>query len=141
MAEQQRGKELIKELEQKLDSFNPDERKEALLKLCEKVDAGERIIVGLNRFVMPEEEELDEQDIFEVDPEVEEIQKSKLAALKQRRDNPKVQHALEKLSEAIDRNENLMPSIIESVKSYATLGEISGVMRDKWGEFKAPTHI
>ena len=67
--------------------------------------------------------------------------KSKLAALKQRRDNSKVQHALEKLSEAIDRNENLMPCIIESVKSYATLGEISGVMRDKWGEFKAPTHI
>jgi methylmalonyl-CoA mutase N-terminal domain/subunit len=117
------------------------EIQESSVAFQKKVDAGERTIVGLNRFVMPEEEAPDEEDIFEVDPEVEDIQKSKLAALKQRRDNPKVQHALEELSEAIDRNENLMPYIIESVKSYATLGEISGVMRDKWGEYKASTHI
>ncbi len=44
-------------------------------------------------------------------------------------------------NQAIDKNENLMPHIIEAVKSYATLGEICGVMRKKWGEFQASTYI
>ena len=45
------------------------------------------------------------------------------------------------LAKAIDKNENLMPHIIEAVKSYATIGEICGVMRKKWGEFQASTYI
>ena len=106
-----------------------------------KVDSGERTIVGLNRFIMPEEEGAHEQDILEVDPNVEAAQKEKLAALKQRRDHRKVVQSLEDLAEAVDRDENLMPTIIDAVKQYATIGEISGVMREKWGEFKAVTYI
>jgi len=104
-----------------------------------KVDAGERVIVGLNKFVM--EEDVVEQDIFEVDTEVESIQKSKLAALKIRRDNENVKKSLSKLAGAIDRDENVMPYLIESVKSYATIGEICNVMREKMGEYKSPTYF
>ncbi len=106
-----------------------------------KVESGERTIVGLNRFTMPEEAGIHEQDLLEVDPNVEEAQKAKLAALKQRRDRREVAQALKDLAEAVDRDDNLMPYIIDSVKQYATIGEISGVMREKWGEFKAVTYI
>ena len=90
---------------------------------------------------MPEEEDIEEPDIFEVGPEVENVQKEKLPALKAKRDDKDVRHALKELESAIDRNENLMPYIIEAVKVYATIGEICGLMRKKWGEFKAPTYI
>jgi methylmalonyl-CoA mutase N-terminal domain/subunit len=52
-----------------------------------------------------------------------------------------VKSSFEALALGIDKNENLMPPIIAAVKAYATIGEICGVMRSKWGEFKAPTYI
>jgi methylmalonyl-CoA mutase N-terminal domain/subunit len=52
-----------------------------------------------------------------------------------------VHKQLDGLEQAIDKNENLMPHIIEAVKSYATIGEICSVMREKWGEFQASTYI
>jgi methylmalonyl-CoA mutase N-terminal domain/subunit len=104
-----------------------------------KVDSGERVIVGLNKFTMEEEPPSD--DIFEVDSEVEVKQKAKLADLRARRDSAKVEEALKKLAVAIDSGENLMPQLIDSVKSYATLGEICKVMRQHFGEHKSPTYI
>jgi methylmalonyl-CoA mutase N-terminal domain/subunit len=90
---------------------------------------------------MAEEKDLQEQEIFEVDPQVEQVQIARLSDLKARRDTQAVQHTLKDLSAAIDRDENLMPCIIDAVKSYATLGEICSVMRQKWGEYRAPTSI
>lgn len=103
-----------------------------------KIDSGERVIVGLNKYTMEEEPT---QDIFELDNQVEDTQKAKLAALKQRRNNGQVQESLKKLSEVINTGENLMPQLIETVKSYATIGEICKVMRQQLGEHKSPTHI
>ena len=57
------------------------------------------------------------------------------------RDDNDVRGALGELEIAIDRNENLMPYIIKAVKCYTTIGEISSIMRQKWGEFKSPTYI
>jgi methylmalonyl-CoA mutase N-terminal domain/subunit len=48
---------------------------------------------------------------------------------------------LKELERAIEKNENLMPYIIQAVKHYATVGEICTVMREKWGEFRASTYI
>ena len=117
------------------------EIQESSVQFQKQVDSGEKIIVGLNKFVMPEEEEVEEHDIFESDPRVEVVQKEKLAAVKAKRNAKDVQHALSELEDAIDRDKNLMPYIIEAVKSHATIGEICGVMREKWGEFRAPTYI
>ncbi len=114
---------------------------ESSVQFQKQIDSGEKVIVGLNKFVMPEKEDLGEQDIFEADPEVEEAQKEKLAAVKARRNGNDAQKALSELGKAIDRDENLMPYIIEAVKSYTTVGEICGVMREKWGEFKPPAYI
>jgi methylmalonyl-CoA mutase N-terminal domain/subunit len=117
------------------------EIQESSVQFQKQVDSGEKIIVGLNKFVMPEEEEVEEHDIFESDPRVEVVQKEKLAAVKAKRDENDVQRTLSEIGKAIDHDENLMPYIIEAVKCYATIGEICGVMREKWGEFRAPTYI
>ena len=117
------------------------EIQESSVKFQERVDRGERVIVGLNKFAMSEEKDLGEEDIFEVDAGVEAAQKGKLSAVKAERKEGEVKDALKALERAIDQNENLMPRIIEAVKCYATIGEICGVMREKWGEFKAPTYV
>jgi methylmalonyl-CoA mutase N-terminal domain/subunit len=105
------------------------------------VDSGERVIVGLNKYGMPAENDLEDQKIFEIDDRVEGSQKQKLAGIRADRNADDVQKQLAGLANAIDKNENLMPHIIEAVKSYATIGEICGVMREKWGEFQASTYI
>jgi methylmalonyl-CoA mutase N-terminal domain/subunit len=117
------------------------EIQESSIRYQRQIDSGEKVIVGLNRFASPGEEDLEEKDIFEYDPVVEETQRKKLAEVKASRQESEVRRCLEAVGQAVDRNENLMPSIIEAVKAYATLGEICGVMREKWGEFKAPTFI
>jgi methylmalonyl-CoA mutase N-terminal domain/subunit len=117
------------------------EIQESSVNFQERVDSGERVIVGLNKFVMPEERDVDEQDIFKVDEEVEGLQNEKLLRVKSERIEMDVKQTLNSLELAIDRDENLMPYIVEAVKCYATIGEICGVMRQKWGEFRAPTYI
>lgn len=117
------------------------EIQESSVALQRRIDTGEKTIVGLNKFTMEEEEGFEEKDIFECDPQVETVQKEKLAAVKAKRNGEEARRALTKLAEAIDRKENLMPSIIHAVKQYATLGEICGIMREKWGEFRSPTYI
>ena len=117
------------------------EIQESSVELQRRIDSGEKWIVGLNTFTMEEGEGFEEKDIFECDPQVETVQKEKLAEVKARRNAQSVERALGSLAEAIDRKENLMPWIIHAVKQYATIGEICGIMRQKWGEFRAPTYI
>ena len=116
------------------------EIQEASVAFQKRVDAGERLIVGLNSFEL-EEDATTAQDLFEVDDSVETVQCGKLSALKKRRDADKVARALNELAGAIKRDENLMPCIIDAVKVYATVGEICNLMREQWGEFKAPIYI
>jgi methylmalonyl-CoA mutase N-terminal domain/subunit len=123
------------------NGFVSREIQESSVKFQRQVDNGEKIIVGLNKFTMPEDEDFEERDIFESDPKVEKVQKKKLAQVKGKRNEKEGQQALSDLGKAIDRDENLMPCIIEAVRSYASLGEICGVMREKWGEFQSPTYI
>ena len=122
------------------NGFVYKEIQESSVRSQKEIDGGKKVIVGLNRF-NEEEEDVEEHDIFEFDPKVEEIQKKKLSEVKAKRDAKALQSALEEIAQAIDRGENLMPSIIEAVRCYATLGEICGIMREKWGEFRSPTFI
>ncbi|MBW2028973.1 MAG: methylmalonyl-CoA mutase family protein [Deltaproteobacteria bacterium] len=117
------------------------EIQESSIKFQREIESGEKIIVGLNKFQSPEDEEVEDQDIFQFDPAVEKAQKERLAEVKTERNNREVKEALKDLEKAIDRGENLMPFVIEAVKVYASLGEICGVMREKWGEFQATTYI
>ncbi len=91
----------------------------------------ESIVVGVNRFIMENEER---PTLLRVDPEVGKRQKAKLALLRQRRDNEQVQQVLAALERGAAGIKNLMPLIIDAVEAYATLGEISDAMRHVFGE-------
>ncbi|MGB9808786.1 MAG: methylmalonyl-CoA mutase family protein, partial [Caldanaerobacter sp.] len=100
------------------------------------VESKEKIVVGVNMFQIEEEPP---KNLLKVDPKVEELQRQKLKKLRKERDNEKVQKVLNDLKEACKGTDNLMPYILEAVKAYATLGEICGVMREVFGEYKAPS--
>ncbi|HJT57166.1 MAG TPA: methylmalonyl-CoA mutase family protein [Ktedonobacteraceae bacterium] len=89
------------------------------------------IVVGVNRFTTENEER---PTLLRVDPEIGRQQAAKLAALRQRRDNERVQQALAALEQAARGTQNLMPLIVAAVEAYATLGEISDAMRHVFGE-------
>ena len=97
------------------------------------IERGETIIVGMNKFIV-EEEPL--KGLLRVDPIVGEQQKEKIKELKERRDNEAVKTALKILKNACLTEANLMPLILECVRNYATLGEICGVMREEFGEYR-----
>lgn len=97
------------------------------------VEAQEEIVVGVNKFQIEEEQH---KDILRVDPEVERLQREKLSQLRKERDNEKVDESLKKLGKAAEGEENLMPFILEAVKTYATLGEICDVLREVFGEYE-----
>jgi methylmalonyl-CoA mutase N-terminal domain/subunit len=98
-----------------------------------EIEAKKRIIVGLNQFQM-EEEPL--RDILRIKPEVEQYQKEKLARVKKERSNAKVKETLAVLKKAAQGTDNVVPPILEAVKVYASLGEISDILREVFGEYK-----
>jgi methylmalonyl-CoA mutase N-terminal domain/subunit len=97
------------------------------------VEKGEEIIVGVNKFQI--EEDLKQTQILKVDPELEKKQKERLKKLKERRDNEKVKKLLNKIKEVAATDENLFPYVLEAVKAYATVGEISNALREVFGEY------
>ena len=117
-----------------------EEIQAASIRLQESIDSGDKVIVGLNRYV-EEEADLMEEKFFALDPELEHRQRERLASLRSRRNNSEVQIALTELATAIDADQNLMPILIKTVKTYATIGEICAVMRAKWGEHQASRYF
>ncbi len=97
------------------------------------VESGEEVVVGVNKFQI--EEDVPMENILKVDPEVEERQKERLRRLKEKRDNDKVKEALERVKRAAESGENIMPPIIEAVRVYATVGEITDALREVFGEY------
>ncbi|MEM3464617.1 MAG: methylmalonyl-CoA mutase family protein, partial [Candidatus Bathyarchaeia archaeon] len=99
-----------------------------------ELEEKKRILVGVNEYTVEEEE--CPIKLLRVDPKIEKEQVERLQKLKRERDNRKVKATLEKLHYATEKDENLMPTIIEAVKAYATLGEITDVLRKVYGEYK-----
>lgn len=99
-----------------------------------EVELGKRTVIGVNKF--NDSKKLAEQDVLTADLSVGERQIARLEKMKAARDNEAVKAALEKLRETAKGTENLMPYLIDAVKTYATLGEICGVLREEFGEYK-----
>lgn len=99
-----------------------------------EVELGKRTVIGVNKF--NDSKKLAEQDVLTADLSVGERQIARLEKMKAARDNEAVKAALEKLREAAKGTENLMPYLIDAVKIYATMGEICGVLREEFGEYK-----
>lgn len=97
-----------------------------------EIEAGKRIVVGVNKFQIEEEAP---KGLLKVDPSVGELQKKKLKELRAQRNNKKVEETLESLRKAAQGDDNLMPYILDAVRAYSTLGEICGVLREVFGEY------
>ncbi len=98
-----------------------------------EIEKEERIVVGLNRFQTQEERP---GHLLRVDPSVQKEQAESLKKLKAERDNEKVKQSLSTLQKAAQGGDNLMPFILEAVRSYATLGEICDLLRGIFGEYQ-----
>jgi methylmalonyl-CoA mutase N-terminal domain/subunit len=98
-----------------------------------EIEKGERIIVGVNKFQIEEEQK---PPLLRVNPEVEKTQVTGLTEVKKNRNNEQVKNYLARLETAAQGNDNLMPFIYDCVKEYATLGEICNVLRKVFGEYK-----
>jgi|FaiFalFF_MnMetaG_3_1042247.scaffolds.fasta_scaffold00087_21 methylmalonyl-CoA mutase N-terminal domain/subunit len=116
--------------------FPQKEIHEAAYRYQQAVDRREKIIVGVNEYVV--EKEPVEVPILYIDESVAEIQRERLRRLRARRDNAKVTRALEALKEAARGTENTMPYILECVRAYATLGEICDALKEVFGEYHEP---
>jgi len=100
------------------------------------VEEGELIVVGVNKFRLKGEEV--RVELLKVDPRVEEEQKRRLKALRASRDARKVEDALDELRKAAEGEENVMPYMLKAVKARATIGEIFGVLREVFSEYRPP---
>jgi len=103
-----------------------------------RLENREDIVVGVNKFTVDEKIELES---LKIDPKIESEQRERLAALRADRDQVLVDALLERLENAAQGDENMMPIIIECVENKLTLGEICGRLRKVWGEYRAPTFI
>ncbi|MFS8525171.1 MAG: methylmalonyl-CoA mutase family protein, partial [Limnochordales bacterium] len=99
----------------------------------QRVESKEQIIVGVNEYVMEEEQPV---PILKIGPEIQAKQLERLARVKRERDGARVQAALEEVRRVAATDENLLPPILEAVKAYATLGEIVDVLRSVFGDYE-----
>jgi len=104
-----------------------------------KIQSGEITKIGVNKYVM--EEEKADIELHPFNPEVAEEQKKKLKEIRALRNNSDVKETLFRLKKAAQTSENVMPFILNAVKSYATLGEITKVFKEVFGEFKEPVRL
>ncbi len=114
------------------------EIQESAYRYQQEIESGEKVVIGVNRFQIKEQKP---QGLLRIDPKVEERQVARLQELRRDRDSEKVGATLTSLRKAAGTSENLMPYILAAVESYATLGEICGVLREVFGEFKQTVTI
>ena len=99
----------------------------------QKVESGDKIIVGVNAFSGGKEIE---PTSFKIDDNIRKVQTDKLQILKKERDNTTSTECLKKIKEHATNNENIMPAVINAVENFCTLGEISDALRSVFGEYK-----
>ena len=98
-----------------------------------QVESGERVVVGVNRYVQQDQTPL---PTLQVDPAIETAQVERVSQLRARRDSALAGRALDEVESAAKATVNLLPPILSAVESYATLGEISDRLRRAFGEYK-----
>jgi len=114
------------------NGFFQKEISEASFRRYQRIENEEDIVVGVNKFVHNEDTNI---KLMKIDPESERRQAEKVRRVRKQRDNARVEKALVELRKSAERNGNLVPTILEAVKSYTTIGEIFDVLRDVYGEY------
>jgi len=109
---------------------------EAAYRYQRKLELQEEVIVGVNQYVSNDAVPI---DLLTIDPQVERDQIARLKMLRRTRDNAALNQKLKALEHAAQGHENLMPQILDAVRAYGTIGEISDVLRGVWGTYEEPT--
>jgi methylmalonyl-CoA mutase N-terminal domain/subunit len=115
-----------------------DEIQNAAYAFQQALERKDETVVGVNAFQVDEQVELER---LKVDPSIEQDQRTRLSALRSRRDAQRAGELLALLESAARGSENLLPVMIACVESDLTLGEICGVLRGVWGEYQPPAWI
>lgn len=113
-----------------------DEIADSAMEYQRAVESGEMPVIGVNCHVTEDQP----VEIF-AQPETLNLQKAKLSELRKRRNEAAVRAALEGVRKACSKMENVMPSVIEAARSWATVGEIAQVFRDEWGGWDPPLRL
>lgn len=106
-----------------------------------KLQRGEIVKVGVNKYRVEGEDFTPEVELHQYRPEAMEEQMRRLAQVKQERDPVEVESALAEVRDACTSGRNVMPAMMRAVQAYATLGEIIGVMKQVFGEFREPVRL
>ncbi len=115
------------------DGFIQRQIEQAAYDYQKEVESGERVIVGVNKFQIDDEEK---PELLRVDPKVENAQVTGLQQVRSQRDNKAVENTLAALKIAAQSGDNLMEPIIAAVREYASLGEICSILREIFGEYR-----
>ena len=115
--------------------FQKSEIETSAYRIAREIDNEERVVVGVNRFRLDEEEPYEP---LRVDPAIEAQQAERLAKLRAERDNDAVQKHLAELRQAAEGNDNVLYPMKEALRARATVGEVCNALRDVWGVYVPP---
>ncbi|MCE5264136.1 MAG: methylmalonyl-CoA mutase family protein [Deltaproteobacteria bacterium] len=108
---------------------------DAAYRFQQQIDAGEKVMVGVNKYATAQKQEI---PVVDIDERIEEEQIARLAAVKRSRDSRAVKRELDALRDACKTGKNVMPLCIQAVKEMATVQEICDVYREVFGEYRDP---
>jgi len=114
-------------------NFFQREIAEAAFRYQREVEAGERVVVGVNRYAVEEEAQ---PPLLRVDPELERRQVERVRALRARRDAGAAERALARLAAEAASERNLMPAILDAARAQVTMGEMCDALREVWGTWR-----
>jgi methylmalonyl-CoA mutase N-terminal domain/subunit len=115
------------------ENFQQREIAEASFRYQAEVEAKQRVVVGVNRYQLEDEGEI---EILRIDPALEEKQIARVQALRDRRDSAEVERTLARLKQGAEKEENMMPLLIEASRAYVTMGEMCDALRETWGTWR-----
>jgi methylmalonyl-CoA mutase N-terminal domain/subunit len=118
------------------EGFQKNEIEKSAYRIAQEIDSGDRVVVGVNRFTVDEEEPYEP---LRVDPAIEARQAERLTALRAERDNAEVDKHLVALRSAADGDDNVLYPMKEALRARATVGEVCNALRDMWGVYTPPT--
>jgi len=116
-------------------NYPQQEIADAAYRYQQQIDSGEKTVVGVNKYATEESGPI---EVLQIDEELERFQMEGTNRIKEQRDRQKTRECLERLEEACVEGLNVMPSIIDAAKSYATLQEMCDVFRKVFGEYRDP---
>lgn len=114
------------------EGFQKSEIEKSAYAFAQEIDAGERVVVGVNRFTVDEEEPYEP---LRVDPTIEAEQRARLERVRTERDQAAVDSALERIRVAAAGTDNLLYPMRDALRARATVGEVSDALRDVWGVY------